>query len=234
MRNPRRMPIDPQVGTKIEAEIRDLSERLGGFSLKAPKETQEKILTFCLELIAWNRRHGLLSHGDIQHIVTKHIAASLGVFLGVGPTPKSKWVDVGTGGGFPGLILKIWHPELELTLIEAAHKRCAFLRHSIQILDLKQVALHQSRAETLVARGDLVGEFDILLCRAVTDLVTTLREFSPLVRTGGRIVTFKGPSWSDEVRLGAAAGLGAGGMFELEECLCVPWTTAHLLIIRKH
>ncbi len=130
-------------------------------------------------------------------------------------------------------MLKIWSPSLEISLVESAHKRCVFLQHVMQILDVSNVPLYQARVETLVARGELVGTFDVLLSRAVTDLVGTLREFGPLVRAGGKIVTFKGPRWGDEIMEAHEQGLIDPGPYALEQSFCVPWTTAHILVLRK-
>lgn len=217
----------------LERDLDGLLERVARFHLYPPKEGRNTLLRFCTELIQWNRRHGLLSRGDIEHVVRKHIAASLGVFLGVDATPKKKWVDIGTGAGFPGLILKVWQPDLDLVLIESAHKRCVFLQHVMHSIGIEGVRLHQARAETVIERGDYPEGFDVLLARAVADLRATIVDFGPLVRSGGRIVTFKGPHWQDEVRTAAIGDLQGGAEFQLEECICVPWTTAHLLLIRK-
>lgn len=102
-----------------------------------------------------------------------------------------RWIDVGTGAGFPGLVLKIARPDLEMTLLEATGKKAAFLYHFIGLLRLEGVSVLQDRLEHL--RGPMWEErYDLLLTRAVSPAVI-LQNGVGLVRSEGRILFFQGP-----------------------------------------
>jgi 16S rRNA (guanine527-N7)-methyltransferase len=102
-----------------------------------------------------------------------------------------RWIDVGTGAGFPGLVLKIACPDLEMILLEATGKKVAFLHHLIGLLRLEGVSVVQDRLEHL--RGlAWEGRFDLLVTRAVAPAIL-LRTGVGLVRRGGKILFFQGP-----------------------------------------
>lgn len=118
------------------------------------------------------------------------------------PRKGERWIDVGTGAGFPGLVLKIARPELEMTLLEATGKKAAFLHHFIGLLRLEGVSVIHDRLEHL--RGPAWEErFDLLLTRAVSPGVI-LRSGVGLVRRGGKILFFQGPPdaprWEEELK----------------------------------
>ena len=138
-----------------------------------------------------------------------------------------------TGAGLPGVILKIMSRGQPITLIEGSHKKCVFLEHIRQVLGFRGISVLAKRVETLVARGELIGEFDVLFARAVADVRDTLQLFGPLVRHGGRIITFKGPGWETDVQAAEASGLLGRGEYSLEQVLRVPWCPGHILQIRK-
>jgi 16S rRNA (guanine527-N7)-methyltransferase len=215
----------------LEAETRQLFRRLEPFGISTGTDILNSITTYVRLLIAWNHRMALLSRHDQESIVRKHIAISLAPMLLREPTPDEKWVDVGTGAGLPGLVLKIWRPDLRITLIEGSRKKCVFLEEVVRTLSLERVEILSARVETVLARQEGGGTYDVMLVRAVADLASTLAEFAPLVRHGGTVITFKGPSWSEEVEAASRRGLLAPG--QLEQVLKVPWTPGHLLCIRR-
>jgi 16S rRNA (guanine527-N7)-methyltransferase len=100
-------------------------------------------------------------------------------------------------------------------------------------LGMGPIEILPARVETLVLRGERVGTFQVLLCRAVADITTTLRDFGPLLVGGGKILTFKGPGWRDDVGAAVAAGVLEDRKFHLEEVMIIPWTQGRILQIRK-
>lgn len=216
-----------------EDDLDALSIQIQPYRLAISAEQRSRIAKYCTELVAWNRRYALLSRHDIDLVLKKHVAACLGSVLLVKPSPDTQWVDVGAGAGMPGIVLKIWAPKQPITLIESSHKKCVFLEHVVRSLSLGPVPILSKRVETLLERGHLVEHFDVLFARAVADLRNTLRLFGPLLRRGGRIVTFKGPGWEDDVREAASAGLLGRGGYRLLEVMRVPWAPGHILLLRK-
>lgn len=126
-----------------------------------------------------------------REIIVKHFLDSLTPLALLKPTKGERWIDVGTGAGFPGLVLKIARPDLEMILLEATGKKVAFLHHLIGLLRLEGVSAVQDRLEQL--RGPAWEErCDLLLTRAVSPAVI-LQNGVGLVRRGGRMLFFQGP-----------------------------------------
>jgi 16S rRNA (guanine527-N7)-methyltransferase len=225
--------LDPKSSDRWTIELDALSARIHPYRLKLSEEQRAKIATYCTELLDWNKRYALLSRHDADAVLRKHVAACLGSVLLVAPRDGDKWVDVGTGAGLPGIVLKIMAPEQPITLIEGSHKKCVFLEHVTRVLGLGPMPILAKRVETLVARGEYLGEFDVLFARAVADIRDTLVQFGPLVRPGGKILTFKGPGWEDDALAAEAAGVLRKGQYQVREVLRVPWGPGHILLIQK-
>jgi len=216
-----------------DAEIDDLAASMQPFRLALTEQRKRRIRRYCDLLFAWNRRQALLSRRDIGNVLQKHVGASLGTLLLVTPNPNERWVDVGTGAGLPGLVLKAWEPAQRITLVEGSRRKGIFLQEAVRDLGLGPLDIHVAQAETLLSKGKLLEEFDVLFTRAVADLKTTLRAFGPALRKGGRLVTFKGPSWSGDVQDAIQDGALVAGIYDLEQVLRVPWAPGHLLLFRK-
>jgi 16S rRNA (guanine527-N7)-methyltransferase len=217
----------------LEDDLLALEKALRPYSISINDDAHWRILLFAKELVSWNDRLNLLSRADAPNVIRKHVAASIGVYLVVQPTPGEEWLDVGTGAGFPGLILKIIRPDASISLLDSARKRCLFLDNTLKMLDLGKVPVLPLRAETLVARGDGLGAYSVVTARAVCSLEETLIGFGPLVARGGQIVTFKGPQWLEEVQGVRDRGVLEREGFELESATRIPWTAGHLLGLRK-
>jgi 16S rRNA (guanine527-N7)-methyltransferase len=124
---------------------------------------------------------------------------------------RIRLVDVGTGAGFPGLPLKIVHPELDLTLVDATAKKVTFLNDVIAALGLENARAVHGRAEDLGRDRAFRERFDIATARAVASLPVLLEYVLPLLKVGGTALLPKGLEIEEELRLGrrAAAQLGA-------------------------
>lgn len=229
-RDRRRDAIDTD---RFEADLDRISLQMVPFHLPMGEDIKRRIRLYCTQLHSWNRRYALLSRQDIQHVLDKHVAASLGVLLLAKPSQDEEWVDVGSGAGLPGLVLKLWDPALQITLIDGSRKKCIFLQNTAKELGLGDLPIHPVRVETLVMRGEMLGRYHLLLARAVADVATTLREFGPLLRPGGRIVTFKGPQWNEDLSGAIESGILTPERYRLEEVIRIPWAPGHLLSIRK-
>lgn len=214
-------------------QIDDLGRCMLPLRLQITPEIKERLGRFSVGLLKWNRRLGLLSRGDIENIVRKHIGASLGALLLLEDDRGTPWVDVGSGAGFPGLVLKLWDPKQEVVLIEGSHRKCVFLNSMATSLGAGPMRILSARVETLIARGEMVGAFRVLLVRAVTDLSSTLKYFGPLVSKGGKILTFKGPGWQADADRAVSLGILGEGQYHLESVTAIPWTPGRILMIRK-
>ena len=149
-------------------------------------ETQLARLVAHLDLLdEWSARMNLTAIRDRPSQLTKHLLDS----LTVQPYLRGERVaDVGSGAGFPGIPLAIVEPHRHFTLIESTGKKCRFLEHVREALELKNVAVVQSRAESY--QPDM--RFDTVLARAVGPVADLVKVAGPLVVGGGRLLAMKG------------------------------------------
>lgn len=210
-----------------------LNAALQPYSLAFDEEGCRRVLTFASELVLWNDRLNLVSRPDAPHVISKHVAASLGPLLLSEPAGTDRWIDVGTGAGFPGLILKIARPGLDMTLLESSRKRCVFLDAVARRIGLGKLPILQLRAETLLARGQGQSSYSVVTCRAVAALSESLIVFGALAAPGGRLVTFKGPQWEEDLAAARADGTLERAGFELETATRIPWYQGHVLSFRR-
>ena len=157
------------------------------------------ISTYIDILVRWNTRINLTAIRDPEEIVTRHFGESL--FAAGHLFPKSgassalkgyAVADVGSGAGFPGLPLKLWAPDISLSLIESNHKKSAFLKEVTRALTLTDVNIQNVRAEAVTARYDLVT------LRAVERFESILPTAAALVAPAGRLALLIGAAQQSE------------------------------------
>ncbi len=124
----------------------------------------------------WNSKINVISRKDIDELYVRHILHSLGIAKVQGFRDGSAILDVGTGGGFPGIPLAILYPEVEFLLIDAIAKKIKVVQQVCEVLELKNVTAVQQRAEKVK------GEFDFIVSRAVT----SMPDFVKWVRNRGK------------------------------------------------
>ena len=120
-------------------------------------------------LVEWNEKINLTAITDEQGVAVKHFADSLALFNCVDIPENSTVIDVGTGAGFPGIVLKIARPDIKLTLLDSLQKRLNFLDTVLSELSLESTLIH-SRAEDGGQNIDLRESFDFVVSRAVARL----------------------------------------------------------------
>lgn len=143
-------------------------------------------------LLEYNKKFNLTAIKTEEEIYLKHFYDSLTLVKGVDLTKNLKILDIGTGAGFPGLVLKIFYPELEITLLDSNHKKIMFLEQVIKRLNLKNITCLNTRAENLP--NNYREYFDIVTSRAVAHL-RILSELSiPYLKVNGKLIAMKGIS----------------------------------------
>jgi 16S rRNA (guanine527-N7)-methyltransferase len=141
-------------------------------------------------LVTWNERMNLTSITDKESVYLKHFYDSLMLAKVIDLNKVSSLCDVGTGAGFPGLVLKIVYPHLHVTLVDSMQKRVHFLNEVITKLDLKNVQLENVRAEDYSKTTR--EQFDVVTARAVAKLNILLEYCTPLVKEEGYFIPLKG------------------------------------------
>ena len=157
----------------------------------------EKISSFLSELLSWNQKINLTAITDPEEVAEKHIIDSL---IPAKYIPEnSSLIDLGTGGGFPGVPLKIFMPNLSVTLVDSVRKKVNFLKYVIGMLKLENITAHQLLVEDLADHPDFAGRFDVVISRAFTALDRFLQMAAPLVKSDGVIIAMKGREVDKEI-----------------------------------
>ena len=162
---------------------------------------------FAEELKKWNRRINLTAITDDEGIAVKHLVDSLSLLKVVqGP---GRLLDIGSGGGFPGIPVKIVQPDLEIVSVDAVVKKISFQKQAVRLLNLANFTALHVRAETLAA--DHAESFDWVVSRAFSDIPSFVAMALPVLKRNGRIVAMKGRNAAEEVAAaeGELAKLGA-------------------------
>ncbi|MGI6200523.1 MAG: 16S rRNA (guanine(527)-N(7))-methyltransferase RsmG [Christensenellales bacterium] len=191
-----------------------LTEGLAAMGVAASARMVDQLAIYGQMLIDWNQRVNLTAMTEPGQVAVYHFLDSA-TPLAAGLIPENAVLaDVGTGAGFPGLVLAILRPDLAVTLIEATGKKVTFLEAVIERLGLVGVRALHLRGEEAARQPAFRENFSVVTARAVAALPTLLEVTLPLVQVGGRLVALKGPSVEEEVAaarkatalLGAAAG----------------------------
>lgn len=153
--------------------------------------------------------HNLVSRRARDELESRHIPECVRL-AEVLPKGAQRVLDIGSGGGFPGMVLAIVRPELEVHLLDATAKKTGFLAGAAEQLGVR-VTVHTGRAEELVRTDDLAGGFDVVTARAVAPLDRLVTWAVPFLRTGGLLYAVKGQRWAEELEAAqvAIAKLGA-------------------------
>ncbi len=151
---------------------------------------REALFLLAAELRKWNRRINLTAIRDDRDVVIKHFLDSLAFLRGFAPAPGLRLLDMGSGAGFPGLVLKIARPEINLTLVESVKKKAAFLRHAARMLRLETTAVQDRRTEEL---SDYHGTCDVVTARAFADMTQAIQLGAPFLKPAGRLILSRGP-----------------------------------------
>jgi 16S rRNA (guanine527-N7)-methyltransferase len=148
---------------------------------------------------------------DLRGILLDHVLDSLSCFLFEPLGDVRRLVDVGSGGGLPGIPIKIAGPELEATLVESTAKKARFLRRVVETLSLEGVTVTNARVEEIARSEAYRGAYDIATARAVARLSVVAEYCVPLLEVGGYVISMKGRPDGGEISEGerAAEKLGA-------------------------
>lgn len=156
----------------------------------------EQFATHIRELMLWNQKTNLTAITDPAEAAVKHVVDSLAVASWI--PPEATVLDVGSGGGFPGIPLKILKPSLSVTLIDASRKKNSFQRHIIRTLKFDGITALQQRVEALATIPDYMSAFSVIICRAFTHLSHFIETAVPLLKPEGVMIAMKGNISDDE------------------------------------
>ncbi len=175
-----------------------LLHTLAEFEIELDDLAVDRLCTYHELLIEWNDKINLTALTAPEDVALKHFTDSLMLLRYSKIKKDTSVIDVGTGAGFPGLVLKIARLDIRLTLLDSLQKRLTFLDTVCQALELEDVELIHSRAED-GSRTELRDSFDIAVSRAVASMNTLCEYDMPYVKVGGRFVAMKGKDAEQEL-----------------------------------
>ncbi|MEE0945576.1 MAG: 16S rRNA (guanine(527)-N(7))-methyltransferase RsmG [Acutalibacteraceae bacterium] len=161
-------------------------------------------------LIQWNEKMNLTAITEPSEVVWKHFYDCILFFKNINLPEGASVIDVGTGAGFPGMVLKIVREDIKLTLLDGLNKRLVFLEEVLSKLSLQAEIVHL-RAEEGGRKAQYREKYDYAVSRAVANMNVLCEYCLPFVKKGGSFVALKGPSGTDEVKNATGAIKLLGG-----------------------
>ena len=190
----------------------------------SPKQL-EQFEIYYHELIDWNRRVNLTAITGYEDVQVNHFLDALTVVLAWQPPAgdtRPKVIDVGTGGGVPGVPLKIAFSGIRLILLEATAKKAVFLHHLKDRLNLEDIEIVVGRAEEVAHDARYREGFDLVLSRAVAPLPTLMELTLPFCAVGGSVVVHKKGDIEEEVKQASGAIDTLGGKLREVRAINLP------------
>lgn len=222
-----------------------LRQGLGSMGITLQNEAQvlERLLVYQRELVKWNRKINLVSReASEQQLAESHFLDSLTLVplladaAAVDPGRPMALLDIGSGAGFPALVLKTAWPALAVTLVEPRQKRVFFLKQVIRLLQLEGVEVLDCRLEKRPGPEALAGRrFDWLTSRAFTSLASFVELAEPYSGPAGRIIAMKGPQAVEELAVYRKSASAAEFVLERQLEFRLPFSGAdrRLLVLRR-
>jgi len=171
-----------------------------------PDAQVQTINSFIDELLEWNQKMNITAIRTREEAMSRHVEDSLALLpvleahaVPVRGSDTLRLIDVGSGGGLPGLLLAIARPQWQVTLLDSLRKRCDFVTATIKKLGIQNVTVVWSRAEDAGQNEAHREEYDVAVARAVAEMRVLVELCLPLVRTNGCLVAAKGPTPEDEI-----------------------------------
>ena len=189
-----------------------------------PEDNQRLLRDYRDLLFRWNLRFNLTAIREPEAIDSRLIADALRLLPALDEELARRdgdlrLIDLGTGAGLPGLVLKIARPEIAIVLVDATNKKIQFVQHAITELGLTAARTVHGRAEDIGHHHDYRGQFDLVTARGVASLPTLLELTVPLLVVGGCFIFPKGQDLDDELENGQWAARTLGARIESADLL---------------
>jgi len=201
-----------------------LAEGARALQLALDERQLAQLLDYLALLAKWNAVYNLTAVREPSQMVTQHLLDSLAIVPAF--SAAENVLDVGAGGGLPGMVLAVARPHMKVSLIDTVHKKTAFLTQAKAELELANVTVHTGRVEQL----QVSQQFDVITSRAFADLSDFINWSSHLLQPKGRFIAMKGVLPEEEI-----ARLPAGWKVSAIRPLQVPGLNAerHLIFIER-
>lgn len=185
-------------------------------------------------ILEYNKHTNLTRITEDEEFNVKHFLDSLSLFKTDLFVKDKKTIDIGTGAGFPGLPLKLYNEDLDITLLDSLRKRIDFLNGVIEELGLKKIRAIHARAEEIARDPKYRESYDIAVSRAVANLSTLTEYAMAFVKVGGYFISQKGPEYKEELKSAKRAIELMGG--EVKDVIHTPLPNDidhYIIVIKK-
>lgn len=185
-------------------------------------------------ILEYNKHTNLTRITEDEEFNVKHFLDSLSLFKTDLFVKDKKIIDIGTGAGFPGLPLKLYNEDLDITLLDSLRKRIDFLDGVIEELGLKKIRAIHVRAEEIARDPNYRESYDIAVSRAVANLSTLTEYAMAFVKVGGYFISQKGPEYKEELKSAKRAIELMGG--EVKDVIHTPLPNDidhYIIVIKK-
>jgi 16S rRNA (guanine527-N7)-methyltransferase len=189
----------------------DFINKIGELGINLTDEQLNQLDIYCNFLLEYNSHTNLTAIKEEDQVYLKHFYDSLTFIKALDVTKYNNLLDIGTGAGFPGMVLKIVFPELEVTLLDSNNKKINFLQELAKKLNLNKINFFHGRAEDFCVKHREI--FDIVTARAVTNMTALSELCLPLVKINGYFIALKGSN-QDELEDSKNAIKILGGQIE--------------------
>ncbi|MEA3346285.1 MAG: 16S rRNA (guanine(527)-N(7))-methyltransferase RsmG [Chloroflexota bacterium] len=219
--------------------MHSLIEGTQAWGMKLSEAQLQAFQTYYEELVAWNARFNLTAITGYQQVQIRHFLDSLSCLLILEERLPSdappRVIDIGTGGGFPGIPLKLLRPDWDLTLVDSTRKKVCFLEHVVEALRLRGVKTLWARVEELGQDPAHREQYDVATARAVAELSVLAEYLLPLCRIGGVMIAPKGLKARAEVQAAERAIDTLGGRVIEMRRVNLPGLeeTRYLIVVEK-
>ena len=194
-----------------------LRKALDELNIKYDDEIISKYQAYMEGIIEWNEKVNLTSITDKDEFIVKHYIDSVMCVPCREFRNAEKIIDVGTGGGFPGIPLALAAPDKEFVLMDSLNKRIKIINQLCEEIGIHNVTAVHARAEELARNKAHRESYDLCVSRAVANLSTLSEYCLPFIRKGGYFLSYKGPDSQQEVKDAKNAISVLGGKIEREE-----------------
>ncbi len=171
--------------------IREGAAKLFSSDLRPQTSHLNLFALHAVELLKWNQKINLTAITDPEEIAVKHFTDSIAPVPLI-PHDASSLLDIGSGGGFPGIPVKVMLPSLSVTLIDSSRKKVSFQKHIIRTLRLENTEAIHTRAEELAGNSLFSNAFDVVICRAFSAVDKFVLTALPFLAKDGVIIALKG------------------------------------------
>ena len=203
------------------SEIKEVFDKM---HIELPDGALELLNRYYEMLIDTNKVMNLTTITEYSEVVIKHFADSAAIGCITDMNGNIDVIDVGTGAGFPGIVLKIVYPQLSVVLLDSLNKRVNFLKNVITELGLKDISAIHGRAEDIARNKDYREKFDLCVSRAVANMSSLSEYCLPFVKVGGRFIPYKADGCDEEVKTASKAVNTLGGKIRKIESYVIPDT----------